>query len=902
MSLWSDLKARAGSLFGRTRADRELHDELEFHLEESTRRYMAAGHTATEARRLAQIALGRTSQTAEETRDARGIRLLEDFGRDLRHAARQLRRTPGFTLAAVLTLALGIGATTAIFSVLDGVLLRPGPYQDPGRVAVIWQTDRNSGTSHEPSAWPDYLDFKQRTRTFDRVAAFQGRIGSLSGADGTGEPMRVAAVAVTHDYFSVLGLSPMAGRFFTPAEDLPGGPAVAVLSESFWRRVLGGDPDAIGRARITINDVALTVIGVIGASSDFGLDQLHQRADYHPAYLAEGNVDVWLPLAANADVLTRDTHQTLVIGRLAGGATMAAAQAEAASIMAELESEYPQSNTARGANVEALDTVIFGPVRPVLTMLLVAVVLVLLVACVNVANLLLARGAGRAHEVAVRGALGAGAGRLGRQFLAEALLLSVIGAGVGVALAGFGLSAIQALVPAGIPRFDAITIDLRVLLAALGVTVAVGIGFGMVPTLQARRADPMAVIVGEGRSAAGGRERTRFREALVIGELALSVCLVISAGLLGRSLWAVLAVDPGFAVGGIAKAEYRLPQARYPFNFANYPALPEIQGFTSQVLAEARGLPGVVDVAVAAYHPLDRGSSSSFRIVGGDETQTFPEIPIRMVSAGYFGTMDVPLLSGRLLTEGDGPTAPLVTVVNQTAAERYFGGRDPVGQEIRFWGQSRLVVGVVGNERFFGLTEEAPPATYVSITQAPGPGGVLLARTSGDPAATAAALRRAIQTVDPDLAVYGAEALGTTLSRSVADRRFAATLIGLFAAVTIVLALIGIHGVISYATAQRSQEIGIRVALGATRDQVAGMVVRDGLRLAVGGTLLGLAGAVVAGQLLAGFLFGVGTLDLVTFSLVPAVVLVATTLAVLLPARRAARAEPIDALRGSAQS
>jgi predicted permease len=901
MTWFSDLSARIGSLLGRRRADRELGEELSFHVDMEAEQLQRAGLSAGEARRQAAISLGGRSQVAEDTRDARGIRWMEDLIRDTKHAARQLQRSPAFTLAAVLTLMLGIGATTAIFSVIDGVLLRPVPLHEADRLVVVWETDRSSGTEHEPSAWPDYVDFKAQSRSLAAVAALRGRVGNLTPLDG--EPSRVAGVAVTHDFFGLLGVDPLLGRTFLPEEDVPGGPRVVILGEAFWRSRYAGDPAILGQS-IRLNESDYQVIGVMAAAADFGLDQLHARADYHADYLGEGAVDLWVPNAASEAASPRSTHPFLVFGRLAPGASVASASEELGQIAAELEETYPQSNTARGARVESLDTVVFGPVRPVLMLLAVAVALVLVVACVNVANLQLARGTTRAHEVAVRGALGAGAARLGRQFLVESLLLSLVGGAAGVGFAYLGLQGLSAMIPAELPRVASIGLDLRVLTVAVVASIVVGVAFGLVPMLQARRVDPINVIRSAGPGSGAHRAGTRLRSTLVVGELALSVALVTSAGLLVRSLWTVLSVDPGFEVEGIVKAEYQLPASRYPLDFSRYPNLDEIHGFNARLLDRARAIPGVDHVALAGAHPLDRGFTNSFLIVGREEeAQNWPEISMRLVSPGYFATMGVPSLAGRLLADGDDANAPLVALINASARALFFpDGSEPIGQHIRFWGRDRMIVGVVGDERVHGLTEVVPPATYVTTAQAPVQGGVLLVRARGNLEPVLTAVRRAITDVDPQLAVYGVEPMAETLRTSVAGRRFAATLTGLFALMTVLLALVGIHGVIAYATAQRSQEIGVRMALGATGAEVSAMVIRGGLRLAVVGIALGLAGAWAGSKLLGQLLFGVGSLDLVTFSVVPVVVILATMLACWLPARRAARAEPVSALRATGEA
>ncbi|MEO8452186.1 MAG: ABC transporter permease, partial [Gemmatimonadota bacterium] len=809
-------------------------------------------------------------------------------------AGRQLLRNPGFATVAVLTLALGIGANTAIFSVVNGVLLRPIPFANADRLAVVWETDRNSGTSREPASWPDYVDFRDRTRTLAGAEAATG--ADISLAPEQGEPARIAAMAVTHGFFGLLGVSPLAGRGFTAEEDRPGSERVALLGEAIWRARYHGDRAIIGK-KIRLNDEPHVVIGIIPAGADFGLDQIHARAAYHGPYAGIGDVDAWVTLRATAESYPRDTHPIFIVGRLAPGATVETAQQELASIAADLERSYA-SNKARSVNVESLAQVVFGPTRPVLVMLLAAVALVLVVACVNVANLLLARGTARLREVAVRGALGARFGRLSRQFVVEALLLSLLGAAAGVAVAFGGLKLLLALAPADIPRLREVGIDARVLGVTFAMSLVVGIVFGMVPTVQAFRIDVMRIIKGESPAGSRGRGGRRFREALVVTELALSVTLVVCAGLLIRSFRTVLEVDPGFRAEGVLKAEYQLPTTRYPRNFAVWPHWTEIHRFNAELLDRVRSIPGVESAAIAGAHPLDAGFTNSFAVVGREaEGRNWPEISVRLVSPGYFTTLGVRRVSGRVLEPADDGKAPLVAVINEAAAKRFFPTQDPIGHEIRFWGTPRRIVGVVGDERFRGLTEPAAPGVYAALAQAPSSSGVLLVRTAGDPTLLARAVREAIWSGDRELAIYGVEPLSETLLESIGQRRFAMMVLGAFAAVTLVLALIGIHGVLSYATSQRTREIGIRIALGATRGEVSGLVMRGGLTLAALGTGFGLLGAAAGSKLLAGLLFGVGRGDPGTFVVAAVAALAAAALATWLPARRAGSITPTEALR-----
>jgi predicted permease len=896
MRLFAEVRARFRALLHLEQLTRDADEEFRFHVDMQAEQLVREGFTPDEARRRALTRFGGVPRTRDEVGDARGVRWLQDFAFDVRYGWRQLRHSPGFAAVAVLTLALGIGANTAIVSVVNGVLLRPLPFADAGRLVMLWETDRHSGTTREPGSWPDYLDYQRTARSLAGLDAITGAAVNL-GADGAGdESVRLSAMEVTHGFFDLVGIRPIMGRPFSAEEDRPGALRVVMLGESLWRGRYLADPAIVGRT-IRLDDVPHVVIGVLPADADFGLDQVHARASYHSTYLSDGDVDVWLPARASESSYPRDTHPFLLMGRLAPGTSDDAAQRELASLAAGLERAYGADHD-RGVHVESLTQVVFGPVRPVLLLLLGSVGLVLLVACVNVANLLLARSAVRVREVAVRGALGAGIGRLARQFVVESMLLALMGGAAGIVVAFAGLRALLALAPADIPRVSRVGIDAPVLGVTLAVSLGVGLVFGLVPTVRALRLDLIGILRGEGPAASGGRGRRRFRDGLIVAELALSVMLVVCAGLAVRSFWSVLRVDPGFRSAGVLKAEYQLPASRYPQDYSKWPAWSEIHGFNGELLRRLRALPGVDAAAIASAHPLDAGFTNSFTVVGREEeARDWPEISVRIVSAGYFATLGVRLSRGRVIEESDALAATPVAVINDAAAARFFPGGDPIGHEIRFWGVSRRIVGVVGNERLRGLTESAPSAVYISLAQVPSASGVVLVRTTRDPLSLALPVRRAVRGVDPSLAVYGVEALPETLLQSVGQRRFAMLVLSAFAAVTLVLALIGVHGVLSYTTSQRTHEIGIRVALGATGGRVAGLVVRGGLALAAWGTALGMAGALAGSRLLTGLLYGVGRLDPWTFIAVPVVVLAASTLATWLPARRASRVDPVEALR-----
>ena len=762
----------------------------------------------------------------------------------------------------------------------------------------MWETDRNTSTVREPASLPDFLDYQQRSQRVEQIAAFAG--SEVNYAPDAGEAIRLQALDVTHELLPMLGVRPLAGRAFTAEEARAGGPPVVVISEGFWTRALGRDPTFLGRT-IRLDDRQFTVVGIMGPGADFGVFQILSAADYSRAFADRGAraaVDIWLPLQQTVQSLPRSTHPIFMVARMRG--SVAATQEELATIAADLERAYPE-NRARGVFVEPLSAVVFGPVRPALLVLLTAVGLVLLVACANVANLLLARGAARRREVAVRTALGASGLRLMRQFAVEGLLLAIVAAVLGAGLAVAGVRVLVALAPADIPRIADASVDLRVLTITLVVAIGAGLLFGMVPALQARRVDLQGTLKTEGgHGGSAGGDRTKLRSALVVAECALAVMLVIGATLLIKSFWRIQHVNAGFASAGVLKAEYQLPPSRYPVDFRRFPDLKEIHAFTHGVLQKAERLPGVEAAAVSGYHPLDPGFTNSFRIIGREaEAATQPEISVRRVTPGYFRTMSVPLVRGRLLTDADHTTAPPVLLINEAAAHRFFEGQEPLGKQISFWGTNRTIVGIIGNERFQGLAEAPPIAVYAPLDQAPSAngGGVLLVRTSGDPKALIASVRGAIREQDPALAVFGLEPFTETVSRSVAERRFTMLVLGLLASVALVLAAIGVHGVLSYTVTQRAREIGIRLALGAQPSGVLRLVVVQGMTLALAGTALGLAAAFVLTRSMGTLLFGVTPTDPVTFIVVPLGLTLVALVASYLPARRATRVNPVTALR-----
>lgn len=893
-----DLAARLSTIGRRARLERELDAEMAAHVEMAVDELVAQGVPPAEARRRALARFGGRDAAREAHRDARGLPLLDQAMSDLRYTARMLRRAPGFTAVAVISLALGIGLNTAIFSVVDGVLLRRAPVDDLAGTAIVWETDRQTGTTREPASVPDFLDFRERTRTLDRLGAIVAVESNLTPP--TGDPIRIAALGVTHEVLRMSGLRPIAGRLFTAADEQPGAGHVVLISESLWAQNFNRRPDAVGGV-LHLDGQPYEVAGIVPDTSDFGVLQILGAAAYSRSFADRGTrvrVDAWLPFVADTEALPRDTHPIFLVGHLAPGQTMGAAQAELAGIASALEAQYP-SNRGRGVFVEPLGDVVFGPVRPALLVLWAAVGLVLLVAAVNVANLLLARGTARQREVAVRAALGAGGWRLARQFMVETTVLTLVAASIGVALAYGGLALLVAQAPPDIPRLDQVTIDLRVLGLTAGVSILVGLVFGIVPTLQALRVDPQTTLKGEStRGTAGSRGGTMVRAALVVAETALAVLLVVAAGLLIRSFWQLSSVDAGFRSAGVLKAEFQLPRSRYPVDFSVFPNFKEQHAFNAALLEKVAALPGVESVAIAGNHPLDPGFTNSFRLVGR-EGESFPEISVRRVSPGYFDTVRLGLVRGRVLSEADGTGGPMVAVINQQAADQLFAGRDPLGQHIAFWGIDRAIVGIVANEHVQGLATAAPIGVYVPVAQAPSANGagVLLVRTAGSPAALVPAVRGAFRQIDDALAVFGVEPLDDTLSRSIAEQRFTMWLLGVFAAMALVLAAIGVHGVLTYTVARRTPELGIRLALGAEPFRLRRAVVLEGVGMTAIGVALGLAGAAALTRVLASLLYGVTPTDPLTFAAVAVLPLVVAAVASAVPARKATRIDPTVAMR-----
>jgi putative ABC transport system permease protein len=803
------------------------------------------------------------------------------FG-DLRFAARTLRKSPGFTAVALVTLALGIGANTAIFSVVDAVLLRPLSYPGAPRLVRVYQTLPSRNIFNNGVSFPNYEDWAARVRAFDGLAAI--RLHSFT-MTGRGEPSLRTAGTVTSNLFALLGARALYGRGLAGTDDAPGAAPVAVLGEALWRERFGGDPAVVGRT-VDLDERPFTIVGIMPAS-------FQTPPVYPPA-------ELWTPIAQDpvfADLRQRrGGHYLTIVGRLKEGATAASARAELAAISGTLALEYPKDNEGWGVRVVALAESLVAGVRTALLVLLGAVGLVFLIACANVANLLLVRAGARSREVAIRTALGAGRGRLVRQLLTECLLLGLTGGALGVALAAAAVQALRSRLPADLPRAGDIAIDARVLLFSLAASLLAAAVFGLAPALQASGAN-LSDALREGSSGAGeSGGKKRLRDLLVVLETAFSFVLLAGAGLLGKSFLRLQEVRLGFDPGHVLVAGMSLPRSQY--------AEPEQwRAFYTSLVERLKSRPGVSGVAAALPLPLYGGGLNfPFQIEGRPPEAREPEPTANYTAAtpDYFRVLGIPVLRGRGLAAQDSELSPKVCVVSAAFARRHFPDEDAIGRRLVFGFQksfSREIVGVVADVKRDGPGAESRPEMYVPFTQEPWWAAYVAVRTPGDPMALASMLRAEVGALLPTLPVEGVQPYAQVVHDTVAQPRFRTTLIGVFAAAALLLAVVGIYGVLSYGVARRTREVGIRIALGADRGSVLGLVFRQGLALTGAGLAIGLVGALLLTRYLSSLLFDVGRFDPVTYAAVALTLLASAALACGIPARRAMRVDPVVALR-----
>jgi predicted permease len=811
---------------------------------------------------------------------------METLFRDVRYGIRSLLKRPGFTAIAVITLALGIGANTAIFSVVNAVLLRPLPYVEAERLFVPWGS-RGDARNHTVVSYPDFVDWQARTKTLEYVAAYNSS-GTLL-REGDSEPELISGAAVSADLFPLLKLTPILGHPFTRADDQPNAPGVIVMGYALWQRRFNSDPNIIGR-QIRIGSTSVRVLGVLPEGFRF------------PAQATK--TEFLRPLAATLGDRTqrRSSYSLRVVARLKPGMTATAAESEMRAIGVQLEQQYPDEGFRLGARLISLhDEITWGSRTPLLV-LLGAVGFVLLIACANVANLLLARAAARHREMAIRAALGAGRRRVVRQLLTESLLLSLVGGASGLLVAWWGVHLLLAASPLNIPRLKDAGLDTSVLAFTAVISVLTGVIFGLAPALQASRADLQDALKEGGRGAGGSAVRNRVRALLVVVEVALSLVLLVGAGLLGKSFLLLSEVRPGFEPERVLTTDLSLAKAKYPE--------PEQQqaGF-AEIVRRAAAIPGVE--AAAVIHPLPLGGDSeanTFLIAGRPalRPEDKPTSNHRVISPDYFRALNIPLVRGRLFDERDSHHAPPVIIINETLARRHFAGTEPLGQHIIIEGElgdnavppAREIIGIVGDVRHEGLDSTSGNEYYVPYTQAPQPFMSLVARSAADnPDSLANSVREVIKQMDKDQYVAAIQPMTKLVADSVARHRFNALLTGLFAAVALLLASVGIFGVLNYAVAQRTQEIGLRVALGAQTRDVLRLVLGQGLRLILFGLAVGLTASLALTRVLAGMLFGVTPTDPLTFVAVSFLLASVALLACYIPARRATKVDPLVALR-----
>lgn len=802
------------------------------------------------------------------------------FLSDIRVALRTLAGAPGFTAIAVLTLALGIGANTAIFSLVHGVLLRPLPYPEPDRLVRV--DAERSGEAWTASP-PDFKDWQRLAGSFSSMAAFNKSSAALSGENDSEQVLTTAATA---GYLELLGARPLAGRLLAEADEVPGGPRTALVSEGLASRRFGSAGAAVG-ASVRLDGDAYEVVGVI------------------PSGLEEGRrTQVWMPLAFTADDLTtqRGAHYLGVYARLAPGVTRQEADQEMSALAASLAARYPGSNTGWGARVVGLKEAVVGAVRPALLALTGAVGLVLLVACVNVANLLLARALRREHQFAVRAALGAGRLQLARSVLGESVLLGLAGGGAGLVLAAWAVDLLTASQAADLPRLAEVGIDGRVLAFTAGLSLATGLLFGLVPGLQVAARRDLARALGSLSRQSSPRGRTA-KAALVIVEVALAVVLVTGAGLLGRSFLRLTTTDPGFSPDGVLAFGLSLPDSRYP-------EAEDSEAFVAELNERLAALPGVESAGAVFGLPLS-GFSFSMSMSEIDGRELVPEeeerlsAQIRVVTPDTFEALGIPMRRGRGIGEEDRHGAPGAVVLNEAAARLLFPGDDPLGHRLAIGtsfglGRGRAggeVVGVVGDVRDQAIATEPRPTLYLAHHQMPVGYLAFVVRTAGDPVALAGAAAREVRRLDPELPVFDVQPMADLVADSVAASRFYAGVLGLFAVIALLLAAVGLYGVLAFSVSERSREIGVRVALGAARGDVLRLVLRQGVSLAAAGLALGLVGAAGASHLLTSLLYGVTPTDPATFVAVPGVLAAAAVLACYFPARRALRLDPVVVLK-----
>jgi len=876
--------AKIQALLSVRHLDQEFAEELQTHLAILTEENIRKGMTPEEAVRNARVRLGGLTQLREAHRESRGLPGIETFFQDIRYALRMLRKNPGFTFVAVLTLACGIGANTAIFSIVNAVLLQTFPYPDPNQLVLIFNVPLDQPDALSALSYRDFTECREQNRVFSEMAGNAFHDLTLTGA---GEPAIVNAADVTPEIFALLSAQLLAGRTLLPEDGKQGAAPVAVVSENLWHSRFGSDPALIGQS-ITLDMRPFIVVGILPASFHY--------PDGAPRQ------DVWISVVQDplfGPQLPQPGSRVLGgIGRLKPGVSLTQAQAEMNMLGARLAKEFPVEDSGLTIRVEPYRQFVVGDVKSPLLILFGAVGLLLLIVCANIANLLLSRATSRGREIAVRIALGAGRARIVRQLLTESALLGLLGGVAGVMLAAWGVWSLRPFLPSGVVLINSIHVGGPVLAFGLLLSLAAALAFGLAPALLTTPSNFQANIK-QGGERTGKRGGQHVRSFLAIAEVSLAMVLLVAGGLLIRSFALVTSVNPGFDPKNVTEAEVSLPQFQY--------ATPQQwTTFSNELLARLHAQPGLRDSALAAPLPMDRQGEATFAfsIVGDPPLPPgkSPTADYATVSPDYFRMMRIPLVRGRFFSDQDSPSSPKVAIISETLVRRYFPNQDPLGRQMRFGfppnsNVSREIVGIVGDVRDVALSRKPGPMMYVPFAQAPLYGGEVVVRSSLSASSVAAGIRQAVRSIDKNLPVTDIESLNDALGQSISQERFRTFLLGSFSAIALVLAAVGIFGVISYSASQRTHEIGIRIALGARRRDVLRLILGQGTKLALSGLGIGVVAAVLLMRLMSSLLYSISATDPVTFASVTVILLSVALIACYIPARRAMRVDPMVALR-----
>jgi putative ABC transport system permease protein len=886
----SDLLYRIRALFRRRVLEAEMDEELRSHFENQVAKHLASGMSREEATRRARLEFGGYEQLKEECRDARGVSFVEAFLQDVRYALRLLRNSPGFTAVAILTLGLGIGANTAIFSVIDSILLRPLPYRNPAGLVMVWENNSQHPNPHNTVSPPDFLDWQSRNSVFAEMAAMFDQHANLTG---NGLPQEVVVQDVSANFFSVLGVSPILGMGFTAENGKKGHDDVVVISYGFWKEHFAADPAIIGKT-VVLDGHPQTIVGV--APQDFSW------------FIKAGSFtgakpQMWSPFVFPASFNDRKGvgRFLTVVARLKSGISVPQAQSQMSTIAARITEEYPDFNAYWGANVVSVRDQISGDLRPALLILFGAVAFVLLIACANVSSLLLARASAREREIAVRTALGASPWRIARQLLTESAVLALIGGAIGVALAVAGTNLLLAASPQNLLDLRSTPIDWRVLAFAGGSTLLAGLLFGVLPSYISAHSGISETLKESGRGSSAGKQRRIVRGAFVVAQMCLALVLLAGSGLLMRSFIRLAGVDPGFDASHLLTFKVSLPSAKYAKDKA-------LIGFFQQLLGRISTLPGVRSVSMCSFPPFTGlGSATGVHVLSQPERSLMdlPVAAVRIVGANYFPTMQIPLRAGRAFNEQELAEERHVVVINQAFADQVLKGVNPIGQKAIIYMKSleeskntpSEIIGVVGDVRQMGLDTPAEPTVYWPHPELVISEMTIVVRTENDPLALVSAVRGELQQLDPEQPMASVSTMDQLLAGSLSRSRFTMLVLGVFAALALVLACVGIYGVIAFSVTQRTQEFGIRMALGANRGDVFRLVLGHGARLALLGIGFGIVVALIVTRLMATLLFGISATDPLTFTAVALLLALVAFAACYIPARRATRVDPIVALR-----